>query len=186
MSNDPSQQRHLEKEKPFCSQVFAKSITALTLPNYVHLLQNPSHHGLEKISLPLPTPSCLTLAWPWLTPLRSSKPRWDPPPPPPPQSPDQECWCLHRERERAYWGGDDLAMAPIRNLKWILICLATVTRHLGTIWIASMNTFLECQLYRRCSSPLWTAFIPMQGCINGKLISRKYQHRSGWQLLETK
>ena len=62
VSNDPSQQRHLEKEKPFCSQVFAKSITALTLPNYVHLLQNPSHHGLEKISLPLPTPSCLTLA----------------------------------------------------------------------------------------------------------------------------
>ena len=40
-------------------------------------------------------------------------------------------------------------MAVIRNLKWILICLSqsTVTPHLGTIWIAAMNTFLGLSLY---------------------------------------
>ena len=171
--------------------------------------KNPSAlRSLQKVSLHWPCPiMCICCKTP---PIMALKRSLYPSPPPPvlplhdlgwhpldPQSQGETLLLLLLlslqirsagvciERERGYWGGDDLAMAPIRNLKWILICLATVTLHLGTIWIASMNTFLECQLYR-CLSPLWTAFIPMQGCINGKLISRKYQHRSGWQLLETK
>ena len=75
--------------------------------------------------------------------LWSSKPRW---------KLRQELWAVSQSPDqewRLHWGGDDLAMAVIRNLKWILICLSqsTVTPHLGTIWIAAMNTFLGLSLY---------------------------------------